>query len=287
MDEMTTEANRSPIVEIYAALRARNASWAVDVGKPSGPGWIAGSDLRMASAGPFNELLLRIGEQARTTDRRTIAASYALRHGWASAMAIAPFLEHGCVPDISLENISLKFRASTFFERTAIHDPRGIMMEGDPLAGHQGITTVTRPYELLRSLRTALAAQAVPVVEALHEWSGFARRGTWGMLTSSWAEQFTSLQDVGRDQRIMLPMLKKFFEGDDIVAIMQPRMHPITCGDVTHLYQRRASCCRWYLLPGGELCATCPLVSDEERAARNLAWMRQQLGFRNDRRGHS
>jgi hypothetical protein len=58
--------DRSPIGEIYDALRALNASWSVDVGRPSGSGWIAGTELRVASTGPFNELLLRIGEHLRT-----------------------------------------------------------------------------------------------------------------------------------------------------------------------------------------------------------------------------
>jgi hypothetical protein len=53
-------------------------------------GWIDGTDLRDAGAGPFHALLRRIGDVARTTDRRTIAASFALRFGWSSAIAIAP-----------------------------------------------------------------------------------------------------------------------------------------------------------------------------------------------------
>jgi ferric iron reductase protein FhuF len=279
--------DRPPIVEVYDALSALNPSWRVDVGRPSGPGWIAGSDLRTASAGPFNELLARIGERARTADRRTIAASFALRYGWASAMAIAPFLKYDCVPDLSLENVSLKFRESTFFERTAIHEARGAVAADDPRATHPSITPVSDWHELLRALRSTLTAQAIPVVEALHEWSGFARRGTWGMLTSSWAAQFTSLQGEGGDQRVVLPTIQEFFDGHDVVAIMQPRLHAVTCGDVTHLYQRRASCCRWYLLPQGELCASCPLVSQEDRLARNRAWMQKQLDGSHERRGHS
>jgi len=58
-----SDSSRSPIAEIYDALRACNASWSVDIGRPSGPGWIAGADLRDALAGPFNELLLRIGSR--------------------------------------------------------------------------------------------------------------------------------------------------------------------------------------------------------------------------------
>ena len=49
------------------------------------------------------------------------------------------------------------------------------------------LSTVPDDEALLRELRSALTAQATPVVEALYEWSGFARKGTWGMLTSSWA----------------------------------------------------------------------------------------------------
>jgi hypothetical protein len=277
----------SPIARVYDALGALNASWSVELGRPAGPGWIAGTDLRSASTGPLNELLLRIGGRAGTADRRTIAASFALRFGWASAMAIAPYLKYGCVPDISLENVSLKFRESTFFERTAMHEARGIMLTTDPAANHLTITSVADRRELLRSLRHALTAQAIPVVEALREWSGFAPKGTWGMLTSSWAAHFTSLCENRRDQRAVLPVLREFFDGDDVVAQMQPRLHAVTCLNVTHIYQRRASCCRVYLLPQRELCASCPLVSHEDRVTRNRAWMRTQLERQDETSGHS
>jgi FhuF 2Fe-2S C-terminal domain len=278
----------SPVSAIYDALRVLNASWGVDIGKPSGPGWIAGAELRDASSGPFNALLLRIGERQQSTDKMTIAASFALRYGWASAMAIAPYLKYGCVPDVSLENISLKFKASTFFERTAIHQARGTMVATDPAARHSTIAGVADRAALLRALRSALTEQATPVVEALHNWSGFARRGTWGMLTSSWAAHITSLHGDNRDQRPALAVLRDFFAGDDVVATMQPRVHEVTCLGATHLYQRRASCCRIYLLPQGELCASCPLVSQDERLERNRAWMKTQLERENmPRQGHT
>lgn len=267
----------SPVVEIYDTLRARNASWNVEIVTPTEPGWIAGPDLRTAAAGPFNALLVRIGERAKTTDRRTIAASFALRYGWASAMAIAPYLRFQCVPDISLDNVAFKFRESTFLERTAMHEPRGVVVAGDERAAHPTIATVQNDTALLNALREALVTQATPVVDALYAWAGFARKGTWGMLTSSWAAQFTGLCEDRNDQRGMLPQIDALFAGDDVVAGMKPRMHAVTCLDVTHLYQRRASCCRYYLLPGGALCASCPLVRPEERLVRNRAWMQTQL----------
>jgi hypothetical protein len=278
----------SPVSAIYDALRALNASWSVDIGTPSGPGWIAGAKLRDASSGPFNALLQRIGERQHSADKMTIAASFALRYGWASAMAIAPYLKYGCVPDVSLDNISLKFKESTFFERTAIHEARGTMVASDPAAQHSKIMVVANQAALLRALRSALTEQATPVVEALHNWSGFARRGTWGMLTSSWASHIISLHGDSRDQRPALPILRDFFAGDNIVAKMQPRVHEVNHLGATHLCQRRASCCRICLLPGKELCASCPLVSHEERLERNRAWMTTQLDRENTpRAGHT
>lgn len=276
----------SPIAEIYEALGAAQASWRVEVGRPAGPGWIAGDDLRHASSGPLHELLERIGARAQTTNRRTIAASFALRYGWASAMVIAPYLKFACVPDVSLDNVSLKFRESTFLGGTAVHEPRGVLLVGSAAALHPAVTAVADRHALLRALRKALVNQAAPVVEALYEWSGFAPRGTWGMLTSSWAAQITALS--GDDQCAALPVMRALFEGDDVVAVMQPGLHTVTHDAVTRVFQRRASCCRYYLLPQGDLCASCPLVPHDERLVRNRAWMKTQLERRGDKKdGHA
>jgi len=277
---------RSPVAEAYDALRSLNASWNADVGRPTDPGWIAGTDLVTASAGPFNELLARIGERSGTGDRRTIAASFALRFGWAAGMAIAPYLRHGCVPDVALENVSFKFKPSTFFDRTAIHEPRGTLLAGDARAAHPAVATMPDTGALIAELRRQLVAQATPVVDALFAWSGFARRGTWGQLTSSWASHVTTLCENRRDHRPVRPLLEALFAGDDEVARMQPRLHEVRYRDAVHLFQRRASCCRYYLLPTGELCASCPLVSDAARIEKNQAWMKTQFDRQGPGPGH-
>ena len=249
---------------IFNALGEHNPAWRADIGTPQDPGWISGTSFRSATEGPPHDLLLRIGTRVGTSDRRTIAALFALRYGWTSVLAVAAYLRHDAVPDVSLENISIKFKENTFFERLAFHVPRGA-------------TSASDPRSLLGCLRRRLVEQAQPVVEALHDWSGFAPRGTWGMLTSSWAAHFTSHFGEMGDQREALPVLSDFFAGDDIVAAMRPRFHLVTYGEVTQVYQRRASCCRYYLVPRGDLCASCPLVSHEERVQRNRAWMKSQM----------
>lgn len=268
----------APVSAVYAALATLEVGCRVTIERPSGAGWFVGSDFRDATHGRFNDLLTLIGERARTGDRRTIAASFALRFGWASAMAIAPYLLFQCVPDVSLDNVSFKFHDSSAFERGALHEPRGIVIAGDPHAAHPSMSVVADADALLRALRDALVAQSSPVVDALFAWSGFSRRGTWGLLTSSWASQFTALWKDHDDQRGVGPLLDALFAGHDEVAAMRPAMHAVEYAGAIHLYQRRASCCRYYLLPAGDLCASCPLVSDDERRQRNRDWMRSQYG---------
>src|SRR5215813_12147104 len=111
----------SPVVAVFQGLRALHPNWDVEIGLPSGRGWIKGTDLTTASEGPFNMLLSRMGERLHTSDRRTIAASFALRYGWSSGIAIAPCLLYQCVPKITLDNVSFKFHENTAFERAALH----------------------------------------------------------------------------------------------------------------------------------------------------------------------
>lgn len=68
-----------------------------------------------------------------------------------------------------------------------------------------------------------------------------------------------------------------FFAGYDVVFQMQPHFYPVTYNQVTHIYHRRATCCRYYLLPQGQYCASCPLLSQKERVQRNQAWMQHLL----------
>lgn len=180
-------------------------------------------------------------------------------------------------PDVGLENISLRFREDTLFERTAIHSPRGTVLTNYGDTTHPLVRHVDEPRALLSSLRQQLHDQTEPVVEALYEWSGFSRKGAWGQITSSWASHFVNFCDRIGGQSQALAVVQSFFEGDNDIAQMKPKLHPVTVERTTHLYQRRASCCRYYLLPQGSLCASCPLVSQEERLGKNLDWMKKQL----------
>jgi ferric iron reductase protein FhuF len=270
---------------VFASLEGMDPKWRVEIGQPEATdGWIRGTDFIDAKAGPFHAMLLRIGQRAKTDDRKTVAASFALRFGWAGSVAIAPFLTHRCVPRVGLDSISIKFRETTLFERTALHEPSAWRVATDARTGTDlphvsaaAVNDLSDSMPLLRRLRDELHQQAAPVVRALYDWSGFAAKGSWGMITSSWAAQFITVCERLGNQAPAAPIMDAFFAGDDDIGRMQPRTHPVTMRGVTHLYQRRASCCRYYLLPQGNLCASCPLVSHDERLRRNVEFMERQL----------
>jgi len=93
---MLRKAEGQSLVEAAIAdLEKIDHKWRIEIGRPRHSHlWLSGLDFARSGEGPFLALLLRIGERLRTKRRKTIAASFALRFGWSSSAAIAPFLLH-------------------------------------------------------------------------------------------------------------------------------------------------------------------------------------------------
>jgi hypothetical protein len=140
--------------------------------------------------------------------------------------------------------------------------------------GPPEVELTSDPHLLLTRLRHTLLRQASGVVRALHEWSRFSLKGTWGLVASSWTSQFITLLRQLNRQHEARELLARFFAGSDMVARMQPTLAEITCNDRTRVYQRQASCCRYYLL-STKYCTSCPLISDAERARRHAEALRK------------
>ncbi len=260
------EKNGSSIVRMFDQLRALNHNWDVKYGVRNGTGWISGTDLLKPKEGIFSDLLARIGRRLGSDHRKIIAASFALRYGWSSGVAIAPYLLFQCVPDIALENVCLKFSEATLFERVSLVEVRGV-----------GSDSGNSEPKLSKHLRSALIKQAEPLIDALHDWSGFSRRGLWGQIASSWGSQFTGVLGYLNRHLEALERARAFFDVPDFIAGMSPGFYKVEHRGLTRIYHRRASCCLYYKLPNTRYCASCPLVCDEERIERNREWMERGL----------
>jgi ferric iron reductase protein FhuF len=262
------------LVRIYDELRMLHPDWYVEYGPRCFDGWIPGHALRWPDRPPFNDLLSRIGQRLMTSDRKVIAASFALRFGWSAGAAVAPYLLKGCVPDVALDKVSLKFNAQTFYEKLSLHDSDAIVSENSSHAFNPGGRS---DPTLAAALRTILAAQGDPVVSALHQWSRFSARAIWGQIASSWGAQFTSrLGHLGRHCEA-LEQARIFFDAPGFIRGMSPNFYTVTHRDLTRVYHRRASCCLYYRLPTGNYCASCPLISQAESIRRNKEWIEKTL----------
>jgi len=269
---------KNALTAIAANLAALDPGWSMEIGEPKGEGWITGNDLRDAHSPAFRRVLLSLGETLGTFDRRTIAASFALRYGWSAGLAIAAFVLHHVVPNIELENVSLQFGGNhTMFRRIALHRARGMILAAEKFEEEPGIGGVGSREDLLSILRHSLIRQAEPVVEALKQWSHFPPRATWGMISSSWGSQCGTVFAKIGNQCSGSEFAKALLSGSDIVAETQPHFYPVTCETTTRMYYRSSSCCRYYLLPKKQYCASCPLIPDDVRVERNVAWMKRDL----------
>jgi len=285
-------ARTSPIVSVYNRLSIIHPNWYVEWGRRDKDGWIPGDAFANASEGAFHELLERIGARMRTSDRKIIAASFALRFGWSAGAAVAPFLLLRCVPDVRLGNVSLRFGASTLFEKVSLHHPWGVIiarenaseprlirvrggrdLQSDSVPIESGTVAPELNSELQEILRATLVDQAQPVVDTLYAWSRFSKRAIWGQIASSWRAQFTSVLAHLNLHAEGLRRAQEFFDSPGFINGMRPKFYAVTHNSRTRIYHRRASCCLYYRLPTGSYCASCPLLTQAERVRRNKEWI--------------
>jgi hypothetical protein len=273
------------LARVYDRLRALHPNWYVEFGQRSTDGWIPGPALLNPEGGAFGALLGGIAGRLHTSDRKIIAASFALRFGWSAGAAIAPFVLYRCVPDISLDNIALRFSEQTFFERVAILRARAIAVRASDSEDNPSVTIVDdiqtaetgakRLYHplLLAKLREGLSGQARPVIEALYSWSGFSKRALWGQIASSWGSQFSAIFAHLKRHAEALEYGTEFFADPSFLGAMRPWFYPVRHNGLVRIYHRRASCCLYFRIPGAAYCASCPLINHAERVRRNKDWI--------------
>jgi hypothetical protein len=265
-------ARRGPLVDACSRLAAIDPGWTVEFGPKEGGGWIAGADLTRPDEAPLRAVLGRIGDGMRTKNRKVIAAAFALRFGWSAAAGVGPYLVGECVPDLSLDNMSIRFDPSGFFERVSLHRPRATAIRGvvDP---DPDIALVEGRADLLACLRDALFESARPVVNAMYAWSRFPARAIWGQLMSSWAAPFvlvlTRTRAVGAAEVVALT--RALFDDPRPAFAMCPTFTATTSAGRPAIRERRATCCLYYRLPEGSYCPSCPLARVDESVRRARA----------------
>ncbi len=128
-------------------------------------------------------------------------------------------------PRAGLDNLSIKFRETTLFERTALHEPDGwhaatatgmVAANGLPSLSVADANELAGSTSSVAGLRDELHQQAeLGRARDVRLVPDFAAKGSWGMITSSWAAQFITVCERLGSQALAAPITDAFFAGDD------------------------------------------------------------------------
>ena len=190
------------------------------------------------------------------TERRDICAIRLIElWTWLVAAAAAEtLLTAGWIPDVSPQQTRLTFDGPS--------SEWAASFGGEGLAGAEG--------EVLAILRSSLAQQLAPLVEMLNALTARPRRALWRGATDRLAGAFIWVgEEVGEPQRgralarlaVATPPLRG-----------KARVERVRLPDGRDEWlQVRDGCCLNYRVPGGERCASCPLVDERDRGERLAA----------------
>ena len=237
--------------------------------------WIDAPSLAMPTSAPLADLMARFQSHGFAPSRRAAAASLLLRFGWAGGFAISSYLICGRVPN--LQDYGLNFAPKTMLRGLWVRRAQFSCRPGDRLTAAPDWRESVDDETLRARLLESLIAFTEPVVESQHQWSRFSRHALWSMATSSWAAQFSSVaRQLGDVERGTREAQALFALADAEIVRSAPELYEVREDQMVCTCQKRAACCLYFKSPGRNFCASCPILTKEDRLARNRSWVRAQ-----------
>jgi ferric iron reductase protein FhuF len=147
-------------------------------------------------------------------------------------------------------------------------DPGFVALPGDPAAG-AAISLAGSAEELRALLRTQIEDHMRPMIELLSAHTRLGRRAQWSLVADACAELCLRIgQHLGQQERACAEGLAVIKAADSPMRPSKTAYLTLAEGERCATFRLRGSCCMYYKTPAGANCATCPLLSGEEREAR-------------------
>jgi hypothetical protein len=239
--------------------------------------WLSHAEMRRPQEGLYAELLQGLMARSGIASRRFAAASFLLRYGWSAGAMIAPLLMDKPIPWYAAEEADLCFADNTLFQAICLNSDGFIVGEEHGFSTHPHcVLNYSDPNAAIRLVADQLADHAKPVVEALHQWSGFSHKALWAMVSSSWVGQILNIS-----KRFHLPedrlrrYLTFFYDQWRPLADSLPHWYLIHEQGKNHCFHVRASCCLYFKGKSRHFCASCPVIEEKERIERNRRWVQK------------
>lgn len=278
---MEYQHDKHPLAASFARAEQLSEHLHAQHGTPAEAGWIRPSDLFALSSTQLAEWIAVTQRRLHTTAPTIIASALLQSYQWPlCASAVACYLLDRRVPDLSIDNVLVRFNATGEVDNIAYTSGCFTALSSDSAATHADAHVVADVGALHTALRTGIEAHLGAVITRLCEQLGCKPRGLWLNVADALAGNLAWLMPQ-HNKAATLNVIEA--EVAALVRVPGSPLHSkqiglfaLTHEDHTQVYLDRATCCYWYKTEGGDYCTTCPKRTPEDRNARLLAHMAEE-----------
>jgi ferric iron reductase protein FhuF len=258
---------------------------------PVEPDWFHAAILLDAQSPLLQIVLDRQAANHPHTEARTKASFFIGEYAWyVAASAVGAYLVDKRVPDLSIENVALRFQRYTWHEgdesgeadriEVRYRSTRCVALPDDSLAADPDMLTLPDAAALREWMRQALEAHMTPLIDRVSAETRLSRHALWLVVADTCAGLFLHLgKQLGRQDEAMHEGLA--FIRASASPMNNPKTGYITIESNGHCetFRARGGCCRYYTVSetADSYCSTCVLRKPEERDERLRQYIAQKI----------
>jgi hypothetical protein len=271
-----TTAAEHPLAATVARLTGLSDHLQVRLGSPAGRGWVRAAEFLDPQSPHLAAAEARIGAKYHTDSRKIQAGWSFAYYNWPIiAVGVAGYLAERRVPDLAPGSLALHLDDHGGFDGIALLSRRFAALPDDPAAAHPDALVLPDSDALRDELRASIEAHMAPLVEIVRARAGWGRRALWANVADRLAHATIWLsQTLGCDHASCRSEVAALVGAPPLKG--HTGVQEVERDGRRELFLKRGGCCLAYTLPAHGYCATCPLLSDAERARR----LREQMAER-------
>ncbi len=250
-----------------------------ETGLPQTEGWHSPAELFASNSSKLNHLIAYVQTTYQTDSPEIVASALLNGYQWIVIVpALACYLSERRVPDLSLNNVRVRFDEATepdFADKINYRHGRFWVLPDDPAAQHPDVIVLPNLEALRLQLRTSIEShldwvltqlQGVICVRSSTLWRTVADRCAGTII---WlGQELNGCFD--QPDRIEAEVAAFIQAPGSALRNQRTGILKITYQDYTRLFLRRGSCCYAFRTPEHNYCATCPLQPRDQRERRLL-----------------
>lgn len=274
----------APLAPTLARASVHDPSLTADLGTLEA-GWFPAAALLAPGSPELAEGLERSVAAHPGAERRVAGSFFASSYTRCLAgVAVLAYLSEARVPDLSIENIALRYLSYTWYEDDESGEGERIdlrflsgrfaALPDDPAAGHRDAQIVPDGEALRTLLHTSIAAHLTPLFTAVQAQTSLGLRAQWCQAADELAVLFLQGgQSLGDEARGMAEGLACVKAPGSPLLNRDTGYITIELGGHREVFRAHGGCCLYYRLKPGEHCSTCVLLPPAERIGRLRSYL--------------